>query len=346
MPLGRVTQSCVAALAVALALGVPTTAAAQDDAAPTLLSPADGASVVAGSSLSFRIQTFPGETHSLWLHVSRSPATGADGLIASDVEIEPFSPTSQAGLFEAVPTFFDYEGFWMNTPGTYYWQAHRIHCTSGSADCRVESPVRTLVLTPRPTSARIAIGPPRACHRAGDRVHVTGTGFAANAAVELLADSSRIGSATADAQGDVETEVAVPSPGSGPRQHRYRLTARERNFPANAATATLQATTLAFDVRPASFVRRGQRVRFSFAGFPSGRGIYAHYRLGSRTLASVRLGLARGACGTLVTRAPMIPTSVLRAGSWSVQFDARSAYSPRATPRLRTRIRVRTIRVG
>jgi len=124
------------------------------------------------------------------------------------------------------------------------------------------------------------------------------------------------------------------------------LTARERNFPANAATATLQATTLAFDVRPASFVRRGQRVRFSFAGFPSGRGIYAHYRLGSRTLASVRLGLARGACGTLVTRAPMIPTSVLRAGSWSVQFDARSAYSPRATPRLRTRIRVRTIRVG
>ena len=30
------------------------------------------------------------------------------------------------------PKFFDFPEFWLNTPGTYYWQAHRIACIAGS----------------------------------------------------------------------------------------------------------------------------------------------------------------------------------------------------------------------
>ena len=46
------------------------------------------------------------------------------------------------GLFVFKPKFFDFPTFWLNTPGTYYWQAHRIACDDGgTSDCRQEGPV-------------------------------------------------------------------------------------------------------------------------------------------------------------------------------------------------------------
>ena len=32
------------------------------------------------------------------------------------------------GKFSVKATYFDYPTFWLNSPGTYYWQAHRINC--------------------------------------------------------------------------------------------------------------------------------------------------------------------------------------------------------------------------
>ena len=37
--------------------------------------------------------------------------------------------------------FFDFPEFWLNSPGTYYWQAFRIACTAASSDCRKEGPI-------------------------------------------------------------------------------------------------------------------------------------------------------------------------------------------------------------
>jgi hypothetical protein len=314
---------------------------------PTLVAPADGAQIVAGTPIVFRIQTTPEETHSLWLYVSTSPITDAVGVIANETDIEPFSAVpGQPGLFEAAPTYFSFPSFWMNTPGTYYWQANRIHCygPSGPPDCRIESVVRSLTIVPRPVTARIVgVGPSRACYISRSRVRLTAAGFAPGARVDLRFDTRYVGAATADANGTVATTVSVPSPGSGALQRRYRLSVTEQNFPQNTASVSVLVANLAVTATPSYFTRRGQKVLFRISGMVKDRFVYAHYRLGGRTRANVRLGVARGACGMLSVRAPMIPAQILRPGSWTVQFDPLRGYSPNANPRIRSTITVRII---
>ena len=81
---------------------------------------------------------------------------------------------------------------------------------------------------------------------------------------------------------------------------------------------------------------------FRFSGMVPGRPVFAHYRLGGRTLANVRLGTAGQPCGLLTVRAVMIPAAIVRRGTWTVQFDPLPRYSPRTQPRLRATIVVRT----
>jgi len=334
------TARCLAALAAAFALALPVPAAAQDDVPPTLLSPADGATVVGGTRVTFLIRTTPSEEHQLWLSVSRAPTVDLEGLIGTDADLEPFLPTDQPGVFLAATEVHDVAGFWMNNPGTYYWQAYRIHCPANYRDCKVESAIRKLTVTARPTTARIAIGPPSACHRAGDTLHVTGTGFTPSMPVDLLLGGAVTSTVNASAQGTVEAELKLPSSGSVPGQRTYRVTAREHNTPTNTATASVPATTFAYRANPASFQRRGGRASLSFAGFPTARSVYAHYRLDGRTRATVKLGRATGACGTLAVDAELIPARVVRAGTWVVQYDTRARYSARTAPRLLGKIRV------
>jgi hypothetical protein len=45
------------------------------------------------------------------------------------------------GVFTYRPRLFSFPGFWLTTPGTYVWQAHRIECSGDVADCRREGPV-------------------------------------------------------------------------------------------------------------------------------------------------------------------------------------------------------------
>ena len=338
----------MAAVTLIAALAFPAGGDAVDDPAdllpPTLLTPAEGATVSAGTPIAFRIQTHPDETHSLWLRVSKSPAMDAEGVIGTDAEIETFTAVPGApGIYEAAPQYFSYSGFWMNTPGVYYWQAYRIHCTTGSSDCRIESPVRTLIVGQRPVTAQIiGVGPTRACYIARTRVHVTATGFSPGAAVVLRFDGRSGGGATADPFGHLDTSVLVPSAGSGPVQRRFRLSVAERNFPNNTASVSLLAANLDFDFSPTVF-RRGQAVRIRFSGMPANRAVYAHYRLSGRTRANVRLGLARGACGLLTLRAQPIPARIWQAGRWTVQFDAVRRYSPATNPRLRAGITIRRV---
>lgn len=148
-----------ALLALVVVLAAGATAAARDDSTPpTLLEPASGAVVPAGTRLVFRIATFPNdETGYLWLYVSRSPnVVNACGTIGHDADIEPFSATADASVYEARPPYYSYSSFWMNTPGTYYWQAYRIHYGGGADGC-IESEVRALQIvksgsTPPPTT--------------------------------------------------------------------------------------------------------------------------------------------------------------------------------------------------
>ncbi len=108
--------------------------------------------MTAGTAPVFRVRAQPGEGYSyLWLYISRSPQTDYRGLIGSDVELEQFSVSAPGSdLYDAKPFNYDYPGFWMNTPGVYYWQAYRISY-AGSPDGAVEGPVRSFKIAAPPT---------------------------------------------------------------------------------------------------------------------------------------------------------------------------------------------------
>jgi hypothetical protein len=157
------------AIAAALSALVVTAGASSRsfETAPQSLTPPAGASFTAGTHIVFTIRADQlSGTGYLWLHVSPSPVVrNACGTIGSETEIEAFGPTADPTVFEAKPTFFDYPGFWMNTPGTYYWQAYRISYQGGADGC-LESEVRAFTIvpkaTPPPSPSPPAPKPPRA----------------------------------------------------------------------------------------------------------------------------------------------------------------------------------------
>ena len=118
---------------------------------PQLLQPAAGQSFKAGTQIGFTVRTFPGDRY-LWLYVSRSPTVAnACGTIAHEVSIWDFKPTADPSVYEARPTYYRYDSFWMNTPGTYYWQAYRIKHSEGADGC-IESAVRSFSIRSGGTS--------------------------------------------------------------------------------------------------------------------------------------------------------------------------------------------------
>jgi hypothetical protein len=119
---------------------------------PLLLSPTPRQSVRAGTALSFRIRTFAGDK-SLSLRVSSSPKVDASGRIPGEVQRGSFVATSDPTVYEAKPTH--YAGDWMETPGTYYWQACRYVSGSG-VDGYIVSEVRSFTITYPPPKSRAA----------------------------------------------------------------------------------------------------------------------------------------------------------------------------------------------
>ena len=315
--------------AAALATATPATAAE-----PVPLAPSEGASFVIGAPIDFSVRDeTPGK--SVYIHISRSPALDAVGLIGDDVWI---GGTTGGPDFSAR---WKYSG--LQAPGTYYWQAHRIDCSTPSyPDCEIEGPVRSLTLT-GPT-ARLAVA--GACYRENSSFRLTGSGFTPGVAVALRV-GSRSSTTTADARGGISAMVKAPDVFSSyPRQELYDLKASEVANPSNAATLPIRVTSLAMTMSPSVSVRPGERVKYSFSGFVSGRPIYAHFRLGGVTRATVRLGVATAPCGKLSARAEMIPKRIMRAGSWNVQYDAQRRYSRRSTPQLVRTIRVSVVRLS
>lgn len=142
MRVARFTIGCLVG-ALVLAVGV---AQARADLTPIeLLDPAQGQILATGAQIAFHIRTHPGDQY-LRLNVSRSPAIAdACGTIGVEADGAGFQPTADPSVYEATLAFFDFPSFWMNTPGTYYWQAYRIEYGEGADGC-IESEVRTLTL--------------------------------------------------------------------------------------------------------------------------------------------------------------------------------------------------------
>ena len=118
---------------------------------PQPLEPADGATMQTGP-VTFRVSAMPVDQY-LWVYVSRSPQlTGLGGLIGDDVTLAELKQTTDPTVWAVTPDYYTFASFWMNTPGTYYWQPHRIS-SFGDPDGWVEGPVRSFTLTSNPAPA-------------------------------------------------------------------------------------------------------------------------------------------------------------------------------------------------
>ncbi len=123
-------------LVLAGLLAVPTAASAATKNGITPLAPKAGSSVPAGKSPTFRMRVNgPGQ---VWVHVCKSKKKRAEGVICNKESIG--RAKKKGGTYKFTPQFFDFPAFWLNSPGTYFWQAHRISCENGTDDCRIEGP--------------------------------------------------------------------------------------------------------------------------------------------------------------------------------------------------------------
>lgn len=127
----------ILALTTAVAVLAPATAGAATKNGITPVAPKANATIAVGSVPTFKMKVRG--KGSVWVHVCKSKAKDADGLICQDESIGQAKKSGKHYRYK--PKFFDFPEFWLNTPGTYYWQAHRIDCSSGTADCRKEGPV-------------------------------------------------------------------------------------------------------------------------------------------------------------------------------------------------------------
>ena len=120
-----------------VAIAGPTAALAATKNGITPTSPKAGGSVAAGKAATFKGRyKGPGK---IYVHVCKKPKRNADGVICNKEAI--FQAKRSDGRFSGKARFFDFPAFWLNNPGTYYWQAHRIACEGNLNDCLQEGPV-------------------------------------------------------------------------------------------------------------------------------------------------------------------------------------------------------------
>jgi hypothetical protein len=133
----RVARTLAFTAFTALALAGPAAAATKNEITP--LAPKAGTSVPAGKALTFRMKVGdPGS--GVFVHVCKSKKRDGDGLICSKETM--LKAKKRNGAFQARQKAYALlDDFFLNRPGTYYWQAYRIECFSGSSDCSQEGPI-------------------------------------------------------------------------------------------------------------------------------------------------------------------------------------------------------------
>jgi hypothetical protein len=104
----------------------------------TPISPKQGDTVPAGKRPTFKLR-YRGKGP-IYVHVCKSAKKSAKGLICNRESIgKARKKSGSRAVYRA--RLFDFPEFWLNQPGTYYWQAHRIVCEDGIGDCRIEGPI-------------------------------------------------------------------------------------------------------------------------------------------------------------------------------------------------------------
>jgi hypothetical protein len=196
------------------------------------------------------------------------------------------------------------------------------------------------VCTSPAAAAAATLASDKPCYLEGESATLAGEGYAANAPISFTFDGSAAGEQPSDAAGRVFAGFTAPEIGAAKVRH-YTVTAADRA--GNTGTTTFAVTSREMDIRPNSAPPR-RIVRFSVRGMTPGHTLFAHYVLRGRERARVRLGVAGGPCGTLVTRARFFPQRSVPTGNWTIQVDHRRRWSRGAKPK--TRFPVRVFRVS
>ena len=105
----------------------------------TPIAPKRGDSVPAGQRPTFKMKIV-GRHTGVFVHVCKAKRKDDDGMICSD-EVVGKAKKKRGTRYEFKAKFFDFPEFWLNNPGTYYWQAYRTWCDEGPGDCKSEGPV-------------------------------------------------------------------------------------------------------------------------------------------------------------------------------------------------------------
>jgi hypothetical protein len=105
----------------------------------TPISPKQGDSVPAGKRPTFKMK-ITGSHSGVFVHVCKSKRKDRDGMICDDEMIGKARKRS-GSRYELKAKFFDFPAFWLNNPGTYYWQAYRTSCNASLDDCKAEGAV-------------------------------------------------------------------------------------------------------------------------------------------------------------------------------------------------------------
>jgi hypothetical protein len=101
----------------------------------TPLSPKGGETVPVGKSPTFRARVHG--SGQVWMRVCGLRRT-TSGLICSTDAIGRMK-RGRSATYTYRPKFYDFADFWLNRPGTYYWQAYRIKCSKSR--CRQPGPI-------------------------------------------------------------------------------------------------------------------------------------------------------------------------------------------------------------
>ncbi len=188
-------------------------------------------------------------------------------------------------------------------------------------------------------SAQVSVA--RRCYAVGQKVVVTGDGFAASAPYDLSIDGVDFGQSLTDAHGGFRASVLPGGIGAGQVQIRDRLEATDGVRRAGAAFTVTRATGALFGAGSSGSPRR--TVPFTVWDFaPSGPRVkvYLHYVAPSdRAAATVALGTTTGQCGELVTQPRELFPFTPSVGSWTLQFDTHRAYTANPAGKV-TRLRV------
>jgi hypothetical protein len=178
-----------------------------------------------------------------------------------------------------------------------------------------------------------------ACFLDSDTVTVTGSGFTPGAAVSYAFDGVTATSGTADAAGNIASQIAAPVLPVDSLEHTYNLTGTDQANLANVGTTQVTVTKLTASLSPQR-ARPRRKIKFNVRGMPPGVTLYLHYVYRGRSRGTVTLGKPSAPCGTLSVRRRFFPFNNPHVGIWTFQFDDKRRYSSKTRPAIRGKVQI------